>query len=101
MKVHEWQKIAAKTKQPEWNCDLNDDCTAKWAGLTLRAEWMQNDNTGQIWWWAVSDDETGEEIDSSSNHSPGTLVRTGRDARDRAEMVAYRWFRVERKTDNG
>jgi hypothetical protein len=23
-----------------WNGDLDDDCTALWAGLMLRAEWM-------------------------------------------------------------
>ncbi len=94
MKVHEWQKIAATSKKPKWHGDLNDDCTAKWAGLILRAEWMQDDDIGQIWWWAVSDDETGEEIDSSNNHSPNTIVRTGTNARYRAEMVAYRWLGV-------
>ncbi|MDR6568809.1 hypothetical protein [Chitinophaga ginsengisegetis] len=34
-----------------WTGDLSDDCTAKWAGLMLRAEWMEKN----YWWWAVYD----------------------------------------------
>ena len=34
-----------------WTDDLEDDCIALWAGLMLRAEWMDED----YWWWAVYD----------------------------------------------
>jgi hypothetical protein len=29
-----------------WEWDLNDDCTARWAGLMLRAEWMDKNIGG-------------------------------------------------------
>ncbi|MGV3661582.1 MAG: hypothetical protein ACO1TE_15450 [Prosthecobacter sp.] len=55
-----------------------------WRGLMLRAEWMN----GRIWWWAVSDMATGQEIDSSNNRS--ALVTSGMAARRDAEASATR-----------
>ncbi len=65
-----------------WTGDLNDDCTAVWAGLMLRAEWMN----GPYWWWAVSDMATDEQI-TSSNNDPQQCT-SGASARERAEKVA-------------
>jgi hypothetical protein len=83
--IMEWQKIAAKTPA-QWEGNLNDDCTARWAGLTLRAEWM----TGLDWWWCVYDDSTGDQI-ASSNES---LDRppSGDAARKAAEQAGQRWL---------
>ncbi|GEP40795.1 hypothetical protein [Brevifollis gellanilyticus] len=69
-----------------WTGDLNDDCTARWAGLMLRAEWMD----GPHWWWAVSDMATGEQI-ISSNNDPQECT-SGTSARERAEKAAREWY---------
>jgi hypothetical protein len=59
-----------------WTGDLNDDCSARWAGLILRAEWMD----GHHWWWAVSEIATGREIASSNDdlieYTSGTAARS-------------------------
>ena len=66
-----------------WTGDLNDDCTAIWRGLMLRAEEMEQGG----WWWAVSLDEgRGNEIDSSNNEK--VECRSGLEARNRAEECA-------------
>ena len=76
----------------EWTGDLDDDCTARWLGLILRAEWMD----GDVWWWAVSDISTGDEIDSSNNDSYfGVKFTNGTEARDAAERAA-REYRARR-----
>lgn len=92
-KPAEWQQRAAKMEYPDWYGDLDDDCIAKWAGLLLRAEWINDDNDGPVWWWAVSDIESDEEIDSSYNHPPRPAARNGVEARRRAEMAAAGWFK--------
>ena len=72
----------------KWTGDLDDDCTARWSGLTLRAEWMQGDN----WWWAVTDISSGNEIDSSNNDGYFEMKFTsGAVARDAAERAAREW----------
>ena len=70
-----------------WTGDLSDDCTAEWAGLMLRAEWMDED----YWWWAVYDMQNGEAtIDDSNNY---TERFTGGDsARQKAESVAKKYI---------
>lgn len=68
-----------------WTGDLDDDCTAIWKGLVLRAEWMN----GKRWWWAVSDQATGVEIDSSNNEGYfDTPFLSGAEARQAAESAA-------------
>ncbi len=68
-----------------WTGDLDDDCTAHWAGLLLRAEWMD----GRRWWWAVSEEVSGKEIDSSNNDGYFDVKFTsGSAARDAAETAA-------------
>lgn len=48
-----------------WEGDLNDNCIAKWAGLMLRAEWMDEN----YWWWCVYDMLDNEkQIDSSNEY---------------------------------
>lgn len=69
----------------EWTGDLDDDCTAKWCGLLLRAEWMD----GRHWWWAVSDATSGQEIDSSNSDGYfASEFTSGSAARQAAEKVA-------------
>lgn len=70
-----------------WQGDLSDDCTALWAGLMLRAEWMQ----GSLWWWAVYDKQHGDiTIRSSNDYSEE--VTSGKDAREKAEAVARNYI---------
>ena len=91
MNIKSWQIEAAKLKSPEWYGDLDDDCTAKWAGFLLRAEWM-DDN---LWWWAVSDLETEEELDSS-NYYREFQPSTGLEARRLAESSVYELLGIKR-----
>lgn len=69
-----------------WTGDLDDDCTARWAGLMLRAEWMD----GTIWWWAVSNIATGRELASSNDDR--REYTTGAAARSAAELIARAHF---------
>lgn len=67
----------------EWKGNLEDDCSAQWNGLLLRAEKMQQAS----WWWAVAiQTRNGIEIDSANNYSH--RVPTGIAARGEAERVA-------------
>lgn len=70
-----------------WQGDLNDDCTAKWAGLMLRAEGMDDD----YWWWAVYDFEENEiTVDDSNNYD--NLFIGGEASRLKAEDVARNYI---------
>ena len=71
-----------------WNGDLEDDCTASWKGLILRAECMDE----EIWWWAVSKDNEihSDEIDSSNNYDTNCIG--GKNARQLAEEVAVKYI---------
>ena len=64
---------------PRWVGDLNDDCTARWCGFTLRAE-----NMGTWWWWAVYDNPREDAVVVAWD---GTL-RSGASARGEAERAA-------------
>lgn len=88
MRIADWQRIAAENKGPEWYGDLNDDCSADWAGLFLRAEWMD----GNEWWWAVTDKESVTEI-ASSNRNPVPCT-SGEQARRAAENAARLYLNV-------
>ncbi|MCL9806541.1 hypothetical protein NAT51_13480 [Flavobacterium amniphilum] len=73
-----------------WKGDLNDDCTANWAGLMLRAEWMDK----EYWWWCVYDMLDSEnQIDSSNNYDESVIG--GENARKRAEEVAKNYLKNE------
>lgn len=70
-------------KEIIWKGNLNDDCTASWKNLILRAEWMDQD----FWWWAVYDSsDNNKEIDSSNNYSE--YCKSGSLARSEAEIIA-------------
>jgi hypothetical protein len=72
-----------------WTGDLNDDCSAEWAGLLLRAEWMDED----YWWWCVYDMEKDEiQIDSSNEYLE--RVVGGEAARKKAEETAKKYFGI-------
>lgn len=82
----EERKILAK--QPiVWKGDLSDDCTAVWAGLMLRAEWMQ----GSLWWWAVYDKQ-GDDISIKSSNDYSEKCTSGKDAREKAEAIARNYI---------
>jgi hypothetical protein len=72
------------SKEPiVWQGDLLDDCTAEWAGLMLRAEWMDR----REWWWAVYDMQDNEvTVDSSNEYT--RKFHGGDIARAAAEQVA-------------
>ena len=84
MRVESWQKEAAALPIA-WFGDLNDDCTAEWAGLMLRAEQMDRKH----WWWAVYDTATGEIITDSHASS---VAHSGEKARGAAESAAREWL---------
>jgi len=73
-----------------WNGDLNDDCTAKWSGLMLRAEWMDED----YWWWCVYDMLDNEKQIDSSNEYDERFIG-GEKAREKAEEVAINYLKNE------
>ncbi len=70
-----------------WTGNLADDCTANWAGLMLRAEWMDED----YWWWAVYDIQKGElSIDNSNNYTDRFIG--GEITRQKAENIAREYL---------
>lgn len=73
-----------------WTGDLSDDCTAEWAGLMLRAEWMDED----YWWWAVYDMQK-EEITIDDSNEYETRFIGGDAARKKAESVAKKYLGIE------
>lgn len=79
-------------EQITWTGVLDDDCTARWAGLMLRAERMES----RHWWWAVSDLTTGGEIESSNDYN--TRCLSGSDARSLAEVVARDYIMRQRSS---
>ena len=83
--VEAWQQVAINTPVA-WEGDLHDDCTAQWAGLTLRAEQM----TRTHWWWAVFDQTTGNTLADSNGVTD--IARTGKAARSAAEAAARKWL---------
>ena len=83
------RKILAK--QPIlWRGDLSDYCTAEWAGLMLRAEWMDED----YWWWAVYD-MLLEEITIDDSNEYKIRFIGGDMAREKAESVAKKYLGVK------
>ena len=76
-------RLAAEAEPtPVWTGDLSDDCTALWAGFTLRAEEMDNG----IWWWAIYVDAFNRQIASSND--TGVSPTTGEEARAAAFRAA-------------
>ena len=76
-------RIAAETKPiPDWCGDLSDDCIARWAGFTLRAERMDED----VWWWATYLD--APDIQIASSNDGDTPPASGDVAREAAVRAA-------------
>ncbi|WP_405207119.1 hypothetical protein [Aquimarina sp. LLG6339-5] len=74
----------------KWEGDLNDDCTAIWCGLMLRAEWMDED----YWWWCVYDNMNNDiQIDSSNEYDERFIG--GETARNKAEEIARNHLKDE------
>ncbi|MCJ8292696.1 MAG: hypothetical protein MJK07_23220 [Flavobacteriales bacterium] len=77
-------------QQIAWEGDIKDDCTAKWSGLMLRAEWMDED----YWWWCVYDTLNNDiQIDSSNEYDERFIG--GEIARNKAEEVAKEYLKNE------
>lgn len=76
-------------KEIVWTGDLSDDCTAEWAGLMLRAEWMNED----YWWWAVYDMQKDEVTIDDSNQYAEKFIG-GDIARAKAERVAKKYLSI-------
>ena len=71
----------------EWEGNVEDDCSAHFNGLLLRAEKMQNAS----WWWAVSPaGKYGKEIDSANNYAH--KIPSGTVAQREAERVAITYL---------
>jgi len=87
IKTKERQRLV--TGSIEWTGDLSDDCTAQWAGLMLRAEWMDEN----YWWWAVYDMENDEVTIDSSNHYSSRFIG-GVSARQKAEEIAKSYLSI-------
>jgi hypothetical protein len=85
LRIEDWQRIVAKGTPVRWTGELSDDVSAEWAGLRLRAEWMD----GSDWWWSVYDVRTETEIASSNRNED--RYESGEAARQAAETAA-RWF---------
>lgn len=83
------RQTLARGTSPEWTGDLDDDCTAYWAGFVLRAEEM---NRGR-WWWAVSDLTTQQELESIHDHE-GERCRSGKEARMAAEAAVHKRLKL-------
>ena len=82
--------VQPRTPKMHWTGDLNDDCSAEWNGLLLRAEAMSRTD----WWWAVIDTATREQV--ASSHDEGLRVTTGKKARREAEAAARKWVEGQR-----
>lgn len=73
-----------------WKGNLDDDCTANWCGLMLRAEWMDEES----WWWCVYDMLDDEnQIDSSNEYTE--VCTKGENARRKAEEIAQEYLKNE------
>jgi hypothetical protein len=72
-----------------WKGDLSDDCTAKWAGLMLRAEFMNE----EYWCWVVYDMQRSEITVESSNRYDESFL-SGNSAREKAEAVAKNYIDI-------
>jgi hypothetical protein len=72
-----------------WEGDLNDDCTANWAGLMLRAEWMDED----YWWWCVYDMLSEEETQVDSSNEYEQRFTSGKMSREKAEETAKTYLK--------
>ena len=80
-----------------WTGDLDDDCTAWWCGLILRAEAMDQDEDGNgtDWWWEVSESRERQNMVFSGSNGEGVMdigegdfKPTGAEARAAAERAA-------------
>lgn len=78
-------RILATQEPPRWSGDLDDDCTALWAGFMLRAEWMDDG----YWWWCVYEDGSSEQV-ASPDDCEAEPCSTGEAARRAAERAARR-----------
>ncbi|TFF38887.1 hypothetical protein [Mucilaginibacter psychrotolerans] len=70
-----------------WTGNLEDDCTALWCGLMLRAEWMEED----YWWWRVCDTKRADVIIDDANSTDERFI-DGEVSRARAESVAKQYI---------
>jgi len=82
------ERKALAQEPTSWRGDLSDDCSADWAGLLLRAEWMDE----EWWWWCVYDmqDVNEVQIDSSNEYEESCIGSEA--ARAKAENAARKYL---------
>ena len=83
----ESRRIEAEAS-PIWSGDLDDDCSARWAGFLLRAEAMDK----EVWWCAVTDLKTGLIVEDSA--AGAGVLKDGLAARRKYEEAVRRFLSV-------
>jgi hypothetical protein len=92
-KIQRSRRDAAAATPIVWSDSSNVASTARWCGMTLRAEEL----TRTHWWWAVYDDRTRSVImDSRMTYVRATA---GKKARRAAEEAARHWLERDDETD--
>lgn len=81
-----------------WTGDLDDDCTAHWHDLILRAE-----NMGNHWWWTVIATATSPDKKYKIEFEVGSsllgrryFAYTGVEARKKAEHCAKKYIKTQK-----
>ncbi|UPL48525.1 hypothetical protein [Hymenobacter sublimis] len=82
------RSVTAQQEPIVWTGDLSDDCLARWCGLLLRAEWMEE----EYWWWCVYDMQAENEPQIASSNDYEGEWTSGEQARAEAENVARRYL---------
>ena len=75
-------------ESPVWTGDLDDDCTARWAGFLLRAEEMERGS----WWFSVTDLPSGSVIHDSDR--VGRRIDSASSARQECERAVIRFLNL-------
>ena len=85
----DWQIIAAESP-PLWQGDLENRCTALWAGLVLHARLVHYED-GDEWLYSVYDEENDIQIAHSVDDEK--WFTNGEAARNAAEAIAREYLR--------
>lgn len=84
---------AEEPDAPVWEGDLNDDCTARWMGLVLRASDINLSDCEEKWAWGVA-------VRGGGGGRVGRGFKpTGPEARAAAEVAARKFLNKETEGD--
>lgn len=84
----QWQQTAAKKDPIKRTGCLNNDRTARWAGLLLRTEAI----TDNIWWWDVIYEAQSLGIDSPKSRTQLLLMGTQQDLMRKPLLSDIYWL---------